>query len=931
MKLNPSVAPVSFHLGLGRWLLALALLIACVPAWGQGGVVLMGIDAEDGSRVAPPRGPAHGDFAIYRAVVENLLECVDNGKTKLLVIGGDNTSPNDVNFFWREVASPLGLTVEHADDPASIATANFADVAILAVASGSLDPAQVGSGGLIPAEHDALVQRQQDISAFVNGGGGLIGMSSEFKPSSFGYLAGVGAFNVREGLGYSDIDVAPAGVGLLSDALAVSAWHNTFLTFPDFLEVLATNARNGEAAAIGGCGVTVPSPCADVLGHELLCATDGSGDFTYTFIVTNNTDEEIHHLFLLEPSAPVEIVPDYFSAAELTGSSGRPLCSSADPGCDVDAGENRSQPLTVTIKNASPEDVVSFLISIHDEAIAECCSVEHTIELPSCECAQISSRQPFCDLGYSPFRIRQKYSFNFQNLLADGIDNILISPSRGSDVTVTPNHFLGVGLSGVPYIGGAGEHRGTVTLTGPDARPGKEVCLRISSHYDDFQECCSIEQCFTVGSCFITVDDFAPRGAAHVADFDAFFLRLEGFGDEGDDGADFALRQVEELDFEFLAFEETEIRDGAFVELAGFEPVEFGGRRLASLRLQEMGKRLQLRSASISGPPRTMVVRRGGVEVAEVVLSADAVIGLPEDVWIEEPGPGARSPKKIKIKIKIKISLTKIEISVSIQFATASLVDTGEDGPVLGDELTFQFAAAELLTTLASAELRGAGFEGINLSGIQGDLTDCNDNGIPDGLDILDGTSVDEDEDGMPDECQARPEDLEVRLDTGFDDATGQLVGPGAEDDDWRVLVDGDRLPARRVARPNPSWNPALAGTGWISLEGGRGASFADLDVLHFERCFCLGEGAHQASLDLELFADDRALVYLNGRLLAGPGGRFDAVEPLAVQAGGEVGAGLFRRGENCLRVEVTDAGAVVTGLDLTGTVSSEEGACTPP
>ena len=34
---------------------------------------------------------------------------------------------------------------------------------------------------------------------------------------------------------------------------------------------------------------------------------------------------------------------------------------------------------------------------------------------------------------------------------------------------------------------------------------------------------------------------------------------------------------------------------------------------------------------------------------------------------------------------------------------------------------------------------------------------DCNDNGILDSIDIAEGTSQDENEDGIPDECQATP------------------------------------------------------------------------------------------------------------------------------------------------------------------------------
>jgi hypothetical protein len=59
-------------------------------------------------------------------------------------------------------------------------------------------------------------------------------------------------------------------------------------------------------------------------------------------------------------------------------------------------------------------------------------------------------------------------------------------------------------------------------------------------------------------------------------------------------------------------------------------------------------------------------------------------------------------------------------------------------------------------------------------------------------------------------------------------------------------------------------------------------------------------------------------------------GGAFSAAEPLTLRRTGGVGDGLFVVGTNCLRVEVIDSGAVVTGFTLAGTMEANGGACAP-
>jgi hypothetical protein len=68
----------------------------------------------------------------------------------------------------------------------------------------------------------------------------------------------------------------------------------------------------------------------------------------------------------------------------------------------------------------------------------------------------------------------------------------------------------------------------------------------------------------------------------------------------------------------------------------------------------------------------------------------------------------------------------------------------------------------------------------------EGENGDCNSNGVPDMLDLLQGTSVDTDVNGLPDECVPCNSDLNNdRVVTGAD--LGVLLGSWGQSD---VLAD---------------------------------------------------------------------------------------------------------------------------------------------
>ncbi|MGB7070197.1 MAG: thrombospondin type 3 repeat-containing protein [Pyrinomonadaceae bacterium] len=243
---------------------ALLLVFGTAQTINAGGpVILMGIDAED---------LGHGDPAtVYAPIVNSVYTQATNGGTGILVIGGGKAIDN-VTAFWTVVGSTNSVTITNVNGAANITAQSFAGFRMIAVVSNEGD---TPSGGLTDAEHDAISARFADVAAFVNGGGGLFGLSSEATVTSgaYGYLGGIGAFTFNEPPQFSDVTATPAGnlVGITDTNLDVCCWHDEILTFPAFLSVLATNASSGEAVAIGGAEVVV-DPCGEV-------DTDGDGVF----------------------------------------------------------------------------------------------------------------------------------------------------------------------------------------------------------------------------------------------------------------------------------------------------------------------------------------------------------------------------------------------------------------------------------------------------------------------------------------------------------------------------------------------------------------------------------------------------------------------------------------------------------------------------
>lgn len=265
--------PKLVAIGLILALFSLFMVPVTVGGASGGPVVLMGIDAEDGG----PGG--HGPISVYQTVASSILSNVTNGGSGILVMGGGKNPSDNVSQFWSQIGSAAGQPVTFVNGAAAIAGQSFSGFALIGVAS---DEFNTWYGGLTQAEHDALSARQADIANHINGGGGLLGFSSDFL-NPYAYLGGIGAFSVNTNLGYDNI--APTADGLaigITDALDICCWHDEYLTFPSFLKVLATNPMSGQPAAVGGAQVIVVPPPPTGLGFERMTG-GGSVDSRHSF------------------------------------------------------------------------------------------------------------------------------------------------------------------------------------------------------------------------------------------------------------------------------------------------------------------------------------------------------------------------------------------------------------------------------------------------------------------------------------------------------------------------------------------------------------------------------------------------------------------------------------------------------------------------
>ncbi len=240
-----------------------------------------------------------------------------------------------------------------------------------------------------------------------------------------------------------------------------------------FVVARFTTGPAGENDHTRDFGFT-PRDCLEVIGQQILCVADHSGDYNLSFTFTNLTAGPIYHLFIVDLPPGVTATQDYFNL------SGSPI----PPGGSQTISD-------VKIHGAHPGPI-TFTLTIHDQNLVECCAAKVTFELPPCDCGQVLADRVLCATQPPPAHF--DYLFTFQDLFPSVVaPHVFVTPVSPANVTVSPNV-----LTASPPLQYGGTLTEVIHVSGPGAQPGQKVCLRISPQDAQFQECCSIESCFTL-------------------------------------------------------------------------------------------------------------------------------------------------------------------------------------------------------------------------------------------------------------------------------------------------------------------------------------------------------------------------------------------------------------------------------------------------
>jgi len=235
--------------------------------------------------------------------------------------------------------------------------------------------------------------------------------------------------------------------------------------------------KSGLGSVEVSCPRITDDPCATISHGEILCDLDDSGNYTYTFDLTNNSGQDVAHLIVLPGTAGINVVP-----------SG--LITLPTPLLDGDTTQ-----ISITFNGGNPGDELCFILSLNTADFEECCAVQECIIVPECDCAQIHDESVEC-LGDGTGCFI--YTFDVDNLTGIDIFYSFLVPISPAGVTIDTGNIDPSRWDFPPMVNNGTE---TVSVTICGALPGEEVCFLLTMHNETLEECCSIEVCVTAPDC----------------------------------------------------------------------------------------------------------------------------------------------------------------------------------------------------------------------------------------------------------------------------------------------------------------------------------------------------------------------------------------------------------------------------------------------
>jgi len=226
-----------------------------------------------------------------------------------------------------------------------------------------------------------------------------------------------------------------------------------------------------DKTSIGDIAISCPTSCAVVEVKHIECdiSKDGFNDcYNATVTITNQSGQPVK--FLLFPGG--NVIPNVVVL--------NPILQ-----------DGQTTQVQLQFCGLEPGQTHCVEMIMADEQVDVCCHTEICFDTPECDCLQFDFKDVFCDPAGGPDPM---VIIGGTHLGAYTAEHMFLLVESPAGVTVSPNY---IDLPSIPQYGIF--NIGPITITG--ANPGDEVCIRVTTHADDLNICCSEVTCFEIPQC----------------------------------------------------------------------------------------------------------------------------------------------------------------------------------------------------------------------------------------------------------------------------------------------------------------------------------------------------------------------------------------------------------------------------------------------
>ncbi|MBS1705130.1 MAG: hypothetical protein JST40_04595 [Armatimonadetes bacterium] len=215
--------------------------------------------------------------------------------------------------------------------------------------------------------------------------------------------------------------------------------------------------------------------CIKITTLSLLCIADHSGCYEWKFTYTNNSSFPVSHIIFNPPTGVVfqsnlTAIPNYI-----------PVSPALAPGA--------SQNFTIKICGAAPNQQLCFEVMQHDATLMECCMSRECLDIPPCDCFQITEQTLECDAAGNI-----TWCFTIQSLQNVTVNYLTLAPPPGvtfSQVLVPLNPPTGLAYGQTQQV--------CITISG--ATTGSQLCFWMGLSDKFLKACCSRYICLDLPTC----------------------------------------------------------------------------------------------------------------------------------------------------------------------------------------------------------------------------------------------------------------------------------------------------------------------------------------------------------------------------------------------------------------------------------------------